>query len=177
MHSSPLLLLHLHPSPPPAPHSGWFSPWLPLLQHFELHQATDEFYFLSRVLKKYGGREPVIFKSFFLFSFSSSYLFFGLIQSMQDLSSLIRNQTCVPCSGGTVLTTGPPGKSLAFLFYKKFQDGDIFEKQVFRGSGGKESACNAGDLSSIPVSGRSPGEGNSYPLQYFCLENSMDRGA
>ena len=45
------------------------------------------------------------------------------------------------------------------------------------GSDGKESACSAGDLGSIPGSGRSPGEGNSYPLQYSCLENSMDRGA
>ena len=38
----------------------------------------------------------------------------------------------------------------------------------------KESACRARDLGSIPGSGRSPGEGNSYPLQYSCLENSMD---
>ena len=45
------------------------------------------------------------------------------------------------------------------------------------GSEGKESACNAGDLGSIPGSGRFPGEGNGYPLQYSCLENSMDRGA
>ena len=45
------------------------------------------------------------------------------------------------------------------------------------GSAGKESACNAGDLSLIPGSGRSPGEGNGNPLQYSCLENSMDRGA
>ena len=42
---------------------------------------------------------------------------------------------------------------------------------------GKESACNAGDVGLIPGSGRSPGEGNVIPLQYFCLENSMDRGA
>ena len=42
------------------------------------------------------------------------------------------------------------------------------------GSAGKESACNAGDLNSIPGLGRSPGEGNSYPLQYSGLENSMD---
>ena len=42
---------------------------------------------------------------------------------------------------------------------------------------GKESACNAGDLNSIPGSGRFPGEGNGYPLQYSCLENPMDRGA
>ena len=45
------------------------------------------------------------------------------------------------------------------------------------GSDGKESACNAGDLGSNPRSGRSPGEGNGYPLQYFGLDNSMDRGA
>ena len=45
------------------------------------------------------------------------------------------------------------------------------------GSDGKESACNARDPSSIPGSGRSPGEGNGYPLQYSCLENSMDREA
>ena len=42
------------------------------------------------------------------------------------------------------------------------------------GSTGKESACNAGDLGSIPGLGRSPGEGNSCPLQYSGLENSMD---
>ena len=42
------------------------------------------------------------------------------------------------------------------------------------GSAGKESACNVGDLGSIPGSRRSPGEGNSYPLQYSGLENSMD---
>ena len=41
----------------------------------------------------------------------------------------------------------------------------------------KESACNAGDLGSIPGLGRSPVGGNGNPLQYFCLENSMDRGA
>ena len=45
------------------------------------------------------------------------------------------------------------------------------------GSDGKESACNAGELGSIPGLGRSPGEGNGYPLQHSCLENSMDRGA
>ena len=44
------------------------------------------------------------------------------------------------------------------------------------GSVSKESACNAGDLGSIPGSGRSPGEGNGNPLQCSCLENSKDRG-
>ena len=45
------------------------------------------------------------------------------------------------------------------------------------GSNSKESACNVGDLGSIPGLGRSPGGGNGNPLQYSCLENSMDRGA
>ena len=45
------------------------------------------------------------------------------------------------------------------------------------GSDGKASVYNAGDPGSIPGSGRSPGEGNGNPLQYYCLENPMDRGA
>ena len=45
------------------------------------------------------------------------------------------------------------------------------------GSEVKASACNVGDLGSIPGLGRSPGEGNGNPLQYSCLENPMDRGA
>ena len=39
----------------------------------------------------------------------------------------------------------------------------------------KESGFNTGDLGSIPGSGKSPGEGNGYPLKYSCLENSIDR--
>ena len=49
--------------------------------------------------------------------------------------------------------------------------------RVMYGSNGKESVRNVGDQSSIPGLGRSPGEGKGYPLQYSCLENSMDRGA
>ena len=45
------------------------------------------------------------------------------------------------------------------------------------GSDGKESACNVGEPGSTPGSGRSPGEGNGNPLQYSCLDNSIDRGA
>ena len=45
------------------------------------------------------------------------------------------------------------------------------------GSDGKESACNAGHLGSVPVLGRSPGEKSGNPLQYSCLEDSMDKGA
>ena len=45
------------------------------------------------------------------------------------------------------------------------------------GSDGKASVYNAGDLGSIPGLGRFPGEGKGNPLQYYCLENPMDRGA
>ena len=44
------------------------------------------------------------------------------------------------------------------------------------GSDGKETACNVGDLGSIPGLGRCPAGGHGNPLQYFCLENSIDRG-
>ena len=48
----------------------------------------------------------------------------------------------------------------------------------FRGdSDGYKSSCNAGDLDLIPALGSCPGEGNSNPLQYSCLENSIQRGA
>ena len=45
------------------------------------------------------------------------------------------------------------------------------------GSDSKETACDVGDLDSIPGLGRSPAEGNGYPLQYSCLGNPMNRGA
>ena len=62
----------------------------------------------------------------------------------------------------TVIAKGSGARSVCVLPY---------------GSEGKESAYNAGDLGSIPESGRSPGEGNGNPLQYSCLENPMDRGS
>ena len=52
-----------------------------------------------------------------------------------------------------------------------------FKGSFLGGSDSKESTCNVGDLGSIPGLQRSPGEGNGNPLQYSCLENSMDRGA
>ena len=78
-----------------------------------------------------------------------------------------------------VLTTRPPGKSLSVFF--AHISGFTFDLSPFDrdlgflgSSAGKESGCNAGDLGSIPGLGRSPGEENSYPLQYSGLENAMD---
>ena len=61
----------------------------------------------------------------------------------------------------------------SFVFYQ-FKRMDVSKSC---GSDAKESACNMGDLGSIPELGRSPGGGNGHPLQYSCLENPMDRGA
>ena len=66
-----------------------------------------------------------------------------------------------------------------FIFIQWYPDKIILSLCMYYflgGSGSKESACNAGDPVSIPGLWRSPGEANGYPLQYFCLENSMDRG-
>ena len=52
----------------------------------------------------------------------------------------------------------------------------LFSEDFPGGSDGKESTCNAEDPGVILGSGRSPGEGHGNPLQYSCLENSMDRG-
>ena len=52
---------------------------------------------------------------------------------------------------------------------------NLFSTTFPCGSAGKESACNAEDLGSIPGLGRSPGEGKGYPLQHSGLENSTDR--
>ena len=57
------------------------------------------------------------------------------------------------------------------MYFKSFKTA-----KRYGGSDGKVSAYNAGDLGSIPGSGRSPGEGNGNPLKYFCLENPMDGG-
>ena len=67
--------------------------------------------------------------------------------------------------------------SMIFFFICAFICDVYVHKGFPGGSDGKESACSAGDLGSIPGLGRSPREGNGYPLQYSCLENPMDRGA
>ena len=66
--------------------------------------------------------------------------------------------------GGRVWDVSSAVHLLFTLFLLLFPDGSV----------GKESACNAGDPGSIPGSGRSSGEGNDSPLQYSCLNNSMD---
>ena len=68
-------------------------------------------------------------------------------------------------------------KYLLVLFHLDLDSSLQYLVEVYAVSDGKEAACDAGDLGSIPGSGRSPGEGNSNPLQYSCLENPMDRRA
>ena len=76
------------------------------------------------------------------------------------------------------LVKNPPAMQetlVRFLDWEDLLEKDRLPTSVFLGfpcgSAGKESTCNAGDLGSISGLGRSPGEGNSYPLQYSCLKN------
>ena len=68
---------------------------------------------------------------------------------------------------------GSYGKSM----FRFFKDPPYLIVDFPGGSDGKASVYNAGDPGSIPGLGRSPGKGNGNPLQYYCLENPMDRGA
>ena len=68
-------------------------------------------------------------------------------------------------------------KGLSRVFSNCFAWIQLAQPSFPSDSDGEKSACNAGDPSSIPGSGRSPGEGNGNPLQYSCLENHLDRGA
>ena len=74
------------------------------------------------------------------------------------------------CGSPPSTSTLPYNSTFIHLVLTTLQSGFI----ASTGSDGKASACNAGDLGSIPGSRRSPGEGNGNPLQYSCLENSMD---
>ena len=87
-----------------------------------------------------------------------------------------------PALAGRFFTTEPPEKpmfitsSIFILAYFFLRSSICVCFHMFpAGSDGKESACSAGGLGSIPGSRRCPGEANVYPLQYSCLENSMDR--
>ena len=82
------------------------------------------------------------------------------------------------------LAENTPLHGYHIVFIHLSLDGHFFFSPLFgiwnsaaASSVGKESACSAGDLGSIPGSGKSPGEGNGNPLQYSCLENPMDRGS
>ena len=84
--------------------------------------------------------------------------------NLMTISSFGRKENCLQVAhkgSAWKLFAFPPS---LFFFFSKFPDNLV----------GKESACNAWDCGSIPGSGRSPGEGKSYPLQYPGLENSMD---
>ena len=83
--------------------------------------------------------------------------------------SLIAQSVKTACNAGD-----PSSIGVGKIFWRR----DRLPTPVFLvfpgGSAGEESACNAGDLGSIPELGRSPGEGKGYPLQYPGLEHSMD---
>ena len=80
------------------------------------------------------------------------------------------------CGQEATVRTGH-GTTDLFQVGKGVCQGCILSPWLSGGSDGKAASCNMGGPGSIPGSGRSPGEGNGNPLQYSCLENSMDGGA
>ena len=99
-----------------------------------------------------------------------------------NFSPCLRNQANLsPSNPGTQLVKNLPAMQVTLVRFLGQEDalekGTATHSSIFglpRWLSSKESACNAGDLGSIPGLGRSPGEGNGYPLQYSGLENSMD---
>ena len=89
---------------------------------------------------------------------------------------------CVP-SHSAMLTLcdpvdySPPGSSVNGIFQERILEWVAISLNFPGGSDGKASVYNAGYPGLIPGSRRSTGEGNGNPLQYYCLENPMDRGA
>ena len=82
----------------------------------------------------------------------------------------------------TLITTGGSGASKRHLcpLRRKLlvtESNNLPLSMASRSSESKQSACDAGDLGSVPGLVRSPGEGNGNPLQYSCLENPMEGGA
>ena len=102
-----------------------------------------------------------------------------LLQCMKVKSESEVTQSCLILSDP--MDCSPPGSSVHGIFQARVLEwGAIAFSELCFLPDSKESACNAGhagDLGWILGLGKSPGEGNSYPLQYFCLENSTDNGA
>ena len=112
----------------------------------------------------------------------------SFLQCMKMKSEREVTQSCPTLSDP--MDCNPPGSSIHGIFQARVlewgaiafsdQPGTIlYCNRIYfpGGSHGKAAARNAGDLGSIPGSGRSPGEGNGNPLQHSCLENPMDGGA
>ena len=105
---------------------------------------------------------------------------------IKPASSVLSTQdTAVVSQGVPALQHRKKMNTDHFMFYEGYKDGVIGVLYYRQGSSiegfphgsvGKSSACNAGDPGMIPGSRKSPGEENGYPLQYSCLENSMERG-
>ena len=155
---------------------------------FFIHSSADRHFGCFHVLAivNSAAMNIGIYVSFQIMVFWGSYLYFLLIRyylkghlwvgllywtgQAQNISSLslysphawliVFQPPCEAQCAGSNVTTSHPSPTL--------------ESGFPCGSSGQESACNAGDLDSIPGFERSPGEGKAYPLQYSGLENSMD---
>ena len=126
---------------------------------------------LSRVIDIPGFKE-----NFFLqnFNFILSCVFYPSVSTCLPTGSY--QESFPPFQGESVIINSIITVYICSSNDCKIKLGDL-QKGFPGDSNGKHSAYNAGDPDSVPGWGRSRGEGNDNPLQYSCLENSMDRGA
>ena len=102
-------------------------------------------------------------------SYSTRYIYSNVYNHTDLLEKLLQSYTLPP----TLRTSFVSGLQQSSFLLARIRD--IWG--LPNSTKGKESACNAGDTSSILESGRSPGGGRDSPLPYSCLENPMNRGA
>ena len=114
-------------------------------------------------LRKWTGRKPHVPECQRCPDFAQTFLLLQIVSTLFNVSRKKKNKrrpSIIPHITFAAL-------SIPFCAWWGFPGGSV----------GKESACDAGDPGLIPGLRRSPGERNGNPLQYFCLENPMDRGA
>ena len=99
----------------------------------------------------------------------SSFLLihFSFFLSASFISTILSSTPLILSSASVIIHYLFPPECFCFVLFLGFPGGSEV----------KASACNAGDLGSIPGLGSSPGKGNGNPLQYSCLENPLERGA
>ena len=106
-----------------------------------------------------------------LYSSVGLRIFSWLCKRSPELFHLAQLNSCPLSSNFSFSSPSSPWQPFYFLFLILHTMQSLVTQMI------KESACSAGDPDSIPESGRSPGDGDGYTLQYPCLENPIDRGA
>ena len=125
-----------------------------------------------------GKSMPLLVRCIWTFHMSSSMpFFFHLVEDQIPVKLFSMEEPAIKWKGSRLLSDCVKGSLPTSLTLSNFVSRKLISTGLPCGSDGKASAYNAGDLGSIPRSGRFPGEGNGNPCQYSWLENPMEGGA